>query len=134
MPVVVLFLVLIISYLSSHHCDEQQNVLDPLTFKHYIDEFNAYDNDLYGQHIPNSKAWEFLELNIPFFDCPDKTIERTYYFRWWTYRKHIKLITETPGSPFYVITEFLPDVPWSGLYNTISCAAAHHFRDGDEAH
>jgi Mannosylglycerate hydrolase MGH1-like glycoside hydrolase domain len=25
---------------------------------------------------------------------------------------------------------FLPDVPWAGEHNTISCAAGHHFREG----
>src|SRR5262249_10970554 len=48
-----------------------------------------------------------------------------YYFRWWTYRKHIK---ETPAG--FVVTEFLSDVPWAGMYNTISCAAGHHFYEG----
>jgi hypothetical protein len=56
---------------------------------------------------------------------PDSSVERTYYFRWWVYRKHIK---ETPGG--FVITEFLPDVPWSGKYNTISCPAGHQFYEG----
>jgi len=31
-----------------------------------------------------------LRTNVPLFECPDKDFERTYYFRWWTYRKHIK--------------------------------------------
>lgn len=48
-----------------------------------------------------------------------------YYFRWWTFRKHIK---QTPDG--FVITEFLPDVSWAGKYNTISCAAGHHFYEG----
>ena len=34
----------------------------------------------------------------------------------------------------FVITEFLPDVPWSGKYNTISCSAAHHFYEGRWLH
>jgi len=68
---------------------------------------------------------EFLSANIPLFECPDKQIEETYYFRWWTYRKHIKK-TDTG----FVITEFLPGVPWAGKYNAISCAAAFHFNEG----
>lgn len=63
--------------------------------------------------------------NIPLFECPDKEIEEIYYFRWWTFRKHIK---NTPEG--FVITEFLPKVNWSGKYNTISCPAGHHFREG----
>ena len=100
-------------------------VLNPQSYKHYIDSFNTNDNELYKGSIPNSGSWRFLSENIPLFDCPDKAIERMYYFRWWTYRKHIK---ETPEG--FVITEFLPDVPWAGKYNTISCAAALHFYEG----
>src|SRR5690606_26403057 len=102
-------------------CTDGQ-VLNRGDFKSYIDAFNKYDEELYPQAVPNADAWVFLRENIPFFECPDKQLERTYYFRWWTYRKHIK---QTPGG--YIITEFLPDVPWAGKYNAISCPAAHHF-------
>ena len=95
------------------------------TFKHYVDSFNERDQELYVQAIPNGRAWRFLSANIPLFECPDPDLERTYYFRWWTYRKHIK---ETPEG--FVITEFLPKVPWAGKYNTIDCAAGHHFYEG----
>src|SRR5262249_10261551 len=61
--------------------------------------------------------------------CPDKVIEETYYFRWWTYRKHIHA---TPEG--YVITEFLPTVPWAGKYNTINCAAGFHLEEGRWLH
>ncbi len=100
-------------------------VLRPGSFKHYIDRFNADDEELYMQHIPNDKAWRFLRGNIPLFECPDPDVERTYYFRWWTYRKHIK---HTPDG--FVITEFLPKVNWSGKHNTINCPAGHHFYEG----
>lgn len=104
----------------------EAQVLSKDQYKHYIDQFNAGDNELYRLgDFPNEKAWEFLSANIPFFDCPDKQLEETYYFRWWTYRKHIRL---TPEG--YIITEFLPDVPWAGQYNSISCPAAHHFMEG----
>ena len=104
-------------------------VLKAYSFKHYIDTFNESDEELYVQHIPNEKAWEFLKINIPLFECPDKDFERTYYFRWWTYRKHIK---KTPDG--FVITEFLPKVPWSGKHNTINCPAGHHFYEGRWLH
>lgn len=90
----------------------------------YVDAFNTADEPLYA-NIPNAEAMRFLSGNIPLFECPDKDFERTYYFRWWTFRKHVK---KTPDG--YVITEFLPNVPWSGKHNTISCPAAHHFREG----
>ena len=104
-------------------------VLRPEAFQHYIDRFNSDDEELYLQHIPNEQAWPFLRRNIPLFECPDKDIERTYYFRWWTYRKHIK---STPDG--FVITEFLPPVGWAGKYNTINCAAGHHFYEGRWLH
>ena len=100
-------------------------VLKADDFKHYADTFNANDRELYAQHIPNAAAWDFLKDNIPLLDCPDKDIEEIYYFRWWTYRKHIK---QTPDG--FVITEFLPKVNWAGKHNTINCAAGHHFREG----
>src|SRR5713226_9048726 len=56
------------------------------TFKHYVDSFNERDQELYVQAIPNGRAWGFLSANIPLFECPDPDMERTYYFRWWTYR------------------------------------------------
>ena len=95
----------------------------------YVEQFNAGDNELFATHIPNSRAYAFLETHIPRFECPDKQIEETYYFRWWTYRKHIRLTSEG-----YIITEFLPDVPWAGKYNAISCAGLHQFNEGRWLH
>ncbi len=91
----------------------------------YVSYFNSVDTEYYSQAIPNEKAAEFLKNNIPLFDCPDKELEKTYYFRWWTFRKHIR---QTPEG--YVITEFLPDVGWAKKYNTINCAVQHHFNEG----
>lgn len=104
-------------------------VLKSDSFQHYIEEFNKTDQELYAQVYPNSRAWEFLSTNIPFFECPDKMMEKVYYFRWWTYRKHIK---QTPDG--YVISEFLPPVGWAGKHNTISCAAGHHLYEGRWLH
>ena len=81
------------------------------------------------QAFSNEAAWDFLSNNIPFFDYPDKDIEKTYYFRWWTFRKHLK---KTASG--FVITEFQPPVPWAGKENTISCPAGHHFREGRWLH
>ena len=91
----------------------------------YVATFNRHDQELYRQHIPNGLAAAWMGDNIPLFECPDKEIEEIYYFRWWTFRKHIK---ETPDG--FVVTEFLPPVGWAGKHNTISCAAAHHYREG----
>ncbi len=91
----------------------------------YVADFNSTDEEIYVQVFDNSEAEQFLKDNIPFFECPDKELEKTYYFRWWTFRKHIK---ETPEG--YVISEFLPDVPWAGKYNAICCPGMHQFAEG----
>ncbi|WP_018626590.1 MGH1-like glycoside hydrolase domain-containing protein [Niabella aurantiaca] len=102
-----------------------ESILKWNDFRGYIRQFNADDDESVIQFIPNSGADAFLKDNIPYFNCPDKGFEQTYYFRWWVYRKHIQ---KTPGG--FVITEFLPKVPQAGKYNTISCPAAHHFYEG----
>ena len=51
-------------------------------------------------------------------------MEEIYYFRWWTFRKHIK-----DTSDGKVITEFLPPVYWGGTHNTIIAAAGHHIAE-----
>lgn len=91
----------------------------------YIEQFNADDEETVRNLIDNAHAIDWLREEIPIFECPDSDIERTYYFRWWTYRKHLK---QTEDG--YVITEFLPKVPWSGLHNTINAAAGHHLSEG----
>ena len=69
------------------------------------------------------------EVGIPLVEMSDPIIEQIYYFRWHTYCKHLK------KSPFgWVVTEFLPDVPWAGKHNTISCAAGHHIYEGRWMH
>ena len=107
----------------------QPPVLDAESFRHHVERFNNEDNELYANAFPNDRAWDFLKANIPLFECPDEEIERTYYFRFWTYRKHIK---KTPDG--WVVTEFLPNVPWSGKHNTICCPAGHHFYEGRWLH
>ncbi|MBE3070218.1 MAG: hypothetical protein IMZ66_08265, partial [Planctomycetes bacterium] len=104
-------------------------VLGPDALKRYVEAFNAGDRELYVQHVPNAAAWQFLKDNVPRFECPDKDLEEVYHFRWWTYRKHVK---QTPDG--FIITEFLPPVGWAGKYNSISCAAGHHFYEGRWLH
>ena len=91
----------------------------------WVGEFNAADDELYTNAVANCDAADFLVRNMPRFECPDRDIERTYHFRWWTYRKHLR---KTPSG--WVVTEFLPEVPWAGKYNTISCPLGHHLREG----
>lgn len=52
--------------------------------------FNADDDEIYIEAVPNAKAAEFLANNAPLFECPDKQLEKVYDFRWWTFRKHLR--------------------------------------------
>lgn len=99
-------------------------ILDDTALTRYVEQFNAGDDEFVSQAIPNDRALAFLRRNIPYFDCPDKELELTYYFRWWTLRKHIRRTTDG-----YVFTEFLPPVPWAGKHNTISLASGLHIAE-----
>ena len=90
----------------------------------YVEQFGTEDEELYPGEIPNAAAYDDLLQNIPLLDFPDKELERTYYFRWWTLRKHWHL---TPHG--HILTEFLPPVGWAGPYNSINCALGHHLRE-----
>jgi len=93
--------------------------------KAYVAGFNANDAELYTNAIPNAAAEKFLAENVPLFTCPDPEIERTYYFRWWTFRKHLR-----HDLGVWTVSEFLPNVGWAGAGNAIVCPAGHHFREG----
>lgn len=110
---------------AGHAADAATALLPDDRFRAYVEAFNQNDEELYPQAIRNASAWEFLAANVPRFECSDPDLERTYWFRWWTYRKHLR---QTPDGA--VITEFLPPVPWAGKHNTISCAAGHHLYEG----
>ena len=57
----------------------------------YVQRFNELDNETYTQLIPNSQAEAFLAENIPLLECPDKELEEIYYFRAYTFAKHLKV-------------------------------------------
>lgn len=104
---------------------QNAEVLKTSDYAHYVDFFNSVDDEPIKNAIPNAKTWDWMQANIPWFECPDKEIEEIYYYRWWIYRKHIK---ETPVG--YVITEFLPEVKHAKKYNAIACAAGLHVDEG----
>ena len=93
--------------------------------RRYVDRFNALDKEDIINAISNAQAFDFLRANTPLFECPDRQLEEIYYFRWWTYRKHIK---RTPDG--YVVTEFLPNVSWAKKHNTINCPVGHQLYEG----
>jgi hypothetical protein len=104
-------------------------VLNAAPFAHHIQRFNALAEEPVTNHIPDAAAWAWMVRTIPFFECPDPEVEAIYYFRWWSFRKHIR---QTPQG--FVITEFLTPVSHAGEFNTISCAAGFHLAEGRWLH
>ena len=119
--ILIVAFILLLAFYSS----QKKEIINSSKLKSYVELFNKSDNELYTQHIPNENAFEFLNKNIPLIDLPNKNLEETYYFRWWTFRKHIKSTVDG-----FVITEFLPQVSWSMKHNTINCPAGHHIYEG----
>jgi hypothetical protein len=111
------------------HAADTFVILKPAAFTHHIEHFNSMEPETIVTQIPNSNSWAWLQKNIPLFECPDRDVEEIYYFRWWSFRKHLK---QTPKG--YVITEFLPPVSHAGEFNTISCATSLHLAEGRWLH
>ena len=109
--------------------DQLESILKPDSFKHYVNYFNTMEDENVVNLISNAQSWLWMKSNIPLFECPDKAFEEIYYYRWWTYRKHIK---QTPDG--FVLTEFILPVKHAGKYNTISCPLGHHIREGRWLH
>ena len=101
------------------------HLLKPEAFAHHIERFNTMENENVTNFVSNAKSWEWLRENIPFFECPDREIEEIYYFRWWSFRKHLKHTTNG-----FVLTEFLTPARHAGPHNTISCAVGHQLAEG----
>lgn len=102
--------------------DRNSSVLHPSNYQHYFLDFTQDEQDMLGAAPP--LPWDWFVANIPWLDIPDKEMERIYYFRWYSFQKHI-----ARGPSGYLISEFLDDVPWSGKQNMIDTAAGHHIRE-----
>ncbi|MEW6157246.1 MAG: glycosyl hydrolase family 65 protein [Verrucomicrobiota bacterium] len=90
-----------------------------------MQRFNAMEEEQVTNLIANAASAQWLEANIPLFECPDRELEEIYHFRWWSFRKHLK---QTPDG--FVFTEFLVPRRYAGAHNTISCAVGHHVAEG----
>ena len=84
----------------------------------YVDEFAATHVEWMTNAIPDSAAADFLVNGVPLFECPDRQIETTYYYRWWTFRKHL---FKSLGG--WCVSEFMDT-------RAISCPVGHHIREG----
>ncbi|NMA73542.1 MAG: six-hairpin glycosidase [Bacteroidales bacterium] len=104
-------------------------ILNKDDFKHHVDYFNSMEDENIVQAIPNDESWEWMKNNIPLFESPQANFEQMYYYRWWSYRKHIK---ETPLGR--ILTEFLVNRSYADQYNLIACAIGHHIYEGRWLH
>jgi Concanavalin A-like lectin/glucanases superfamily/F5/8 type C domain/NPCBM-associated, NEW3 domain of alpha-galactosidase/Trehalase len=85
---------------------------------HFIDE----DAKLVGFNDP---GW--YEANIPFLDIPDQQIEDVYYYRWRTWKEHLRYTNPTDG---WISTEFLDCCSYAAPYQAINAAAGFHIAEG----
>lgn len=78
------------------------HVLKPDSFAHYIAHFNSMGDENVTNFVPDAESLNWLKKEIPLFECPDPEVEEMYYFRWWSFRKHLE---KTPDG--FILTEFL---------------------------
>jgi hypothetical protein len=104
---------------------QQKQLLSTAKLKKYVTYFNSIDTEAVKNFVPNGQAFDWLSANVPLLDCPDPIIEQNYYYRWWTFRKHL---VKTPEG--FIFTEFIEPVKHAGKYNSISCALGHHIYEG----
>ncbi len=104
-------------------------VLKQSSYKHYVDYFNKMEDENIKQAIPNDSAWNWMQKNIPLFECPQQNFEEIFYYRWWTLRKHIKKTEKG-----FVFTEFLVQRSYADKYNLIASALGHHIYESRWLH
>jgi hypothetical protein len=95
-------------------------VLRPEPFERHIAFFNTMEDEPVVNLVPNAQAWEWLQTNVPLFECSDPEVEEIYWFRWWALRKHLK--RDAAGN--FVFTEFITKD------RTISSALGHNLMEG----
>src|SRR5262249_20018495 len=88
-------------------------------FRHHVERFNTMEDENVANLVPNARAWEWLKSNVPAFACPDRDFEEIYWYRWWSYRKHIRQFGDA-----LTLTEFLT------YKNAVSSAVGHHVMEG----
>jgi hypothetical protein len=93
--------------------------LIPEGFSNYVAHFNSMEDENVTNLISNTDSWRWLQKEIPFFECPDREVEEMYYFRWWSFRKHLEQTTNG-----FVFTEFLTRAA------PVSSALGHQIAEG----
>lgn len=105
--------------------NQSYSLLSEDILREHVSYFNQMDEEGVVNYISNAESADWLAANVPLFEAPDSTLEQIYYYRWWTFRKHLK---QTPAG--FVLTEFIRPVGHDGNFNTISSALGHHLYEG----
>lgn len=95
-------------------------VLRAADFAHHIERFNTMEPEVVVNAVPNAQAWEWLQANVPFFECPDREVEEIYWFRWWAVRKQLR---RDEASGRWTLTEFI------NRARPVSSAFGHHLAE-----
>lgn len=85
--------------------------LHPDDYSHYIAQFAVDEREAIGRQPADE--WPWIAANVPLFDASNKQFEEMYYFRWYSFEKHV----EETADHGYLITEWLdrPDLPHNGV-------------------
>ena len=94
-------------------------ILKPAAFAHHIEYFNSMENENVVNLVPNSASWEWLQAQVPYFECSQAEVEQIYWYRWWSLRKHLR----KADTGHFVFTEFLTRA------NPVSSGLGHHLME-----
>ncbi len=95
-------------------------LVPPTVIEAHVAAFNQLDPEDVVGAVPNAAAADWLEANVPRFDCPDPEFVELWYFRWWAFRKHLR---RDPAGR-WVFTEFITRP------EPVSSALGHHLMEG----
>jgi hypothetical protein len=118
-----LFFLLLFVFATQVFASEANDILKPDSFAHYIGYFNSMEDENVTNFVSNADSWKWLQQEVPLFECPDPAVQEMYYFRWWSFRKHLE---QTPEG--FVFTEFLTRP------TPISSALGHQMVEGRWLH
>jgi hypothetical protein len=97
------------------------SVLKSEAFAHHVEKFNAMEPELVVNYVSDAQAWDWMQQNVPRFECPDAQVEEIYWFRWWALRKQLR---RDVGSGRFVFGEFI------NRPKPVSSALGHHLMEG----
>jgi hypothetical protein len=100
-------------------CAASPQTLDPNMLSGYVAHFNSMENENVTNFISKADSLNWLQKEIPLFECPDREVEEMYYYRWWSFRKHIEHTTNG-----FVFSEFLT------RQTPVSSALGHQIAEG----